>query len=174
VPRRREFLGDAMSDSIQHKIGRVRPPRVQITYDVEIGGAIEMKELPFVMGIIADLSGKPEAPLPKMKERKFVEIDRDNFDDVMAGVKPRAAFQVENRMVGEDERGRRQDECRADVPLASRTSSPSNVVKQIEPLKKLFEARRRLADLMTKLDGNDDLDRRCCARWSPTTPSRRR
>ena len=73
-----------MSESIQHKIGRVRPPRVQITYDVEIGDAIQMKELPFVMGIMADLSGKPEEALPKLKDRKFVEIDRDNFGDVMA------------------------------------------------------------------------------------------
>lgn len=147
-----------MSDSIQHKIGRVRPPRVQITYDVEIGDAIQMKELPFVMGIIADLSGKPEEPLPKMKERKFVEIDRDNFNDVMAGVKPRAAFQVENRMVGEDDK----DAGKMNVELMFRSLDdfePENVVKQIEPLKKLFEARRRLADLMTKLDGNDDLDR---------------
>lgn len=147
-----------MSDSIQHKIGRVRPPRVQITYDVEIGGAIEMKELPFVMGIIADLSGKPEEPLPKMKERKFVEIDRDNFNDVMAGTKPRAAFQVDNRMADEDS----EDAGKMNVELTFRgldDFEPENVVNQIEPLKKLFETRRRLADLMTKLDGNDDLDR---------------
>eukprot|EP00752_Nemacystus_decipiens_P000265 g265.t1 len=147
-----------MSDSIQHKIGRVRPPRVQITYDVEIGGAIEMKELPFVMGIIADLSGKPAEPLPKMKDRSFVEIDRDNFNDVMAGVKPRAAFQVDNRMAGEDS----EDAGKMNVELIFRSLDdfePENVVRQIEPLKRLFEARRRLADLMTKLDGNDDLDR---------------
>jgi type VI secretion system protein ImpB len=147
-----------MSDSIQHKIGRVRPPRVQITYDVEIGGAIEMKELPFVMGIIADLSGKPEEPLPKMKDRKFVEIDRDNFNDVMAGIKPRAAFQVDNKMADEDS----EDAGKMNVELIFRSLDdfePENVVNQIEPLKKLFDTRRRLADLMTKLDGNDDLDR---------------
>ncbi len=75
-----------MSESTQHKLDRIRPPRVQITYDVEIGDAIEMKELPFVAGIMADLSGKPEGPLPKVKDRKFVEIDRDNFNDVLASI----------------------------------------------------------------------------------------
>lgn len=147
-----------MSDSIQHKLGRVRPPRVQITYDVEIGGAIQMKELPFVMGILADLSGKPEEPLPKMKDRKFVEIDRDNFNDVMAGISPRAAFQVQNTMAGEDS----EDAGTMNVELKFRSMDdfePENVINQIEPLKKLFDARRRLDELKTKLDGNDDLDR---------------
>ncbi|MEQ8442957.1 MAG: type VI secretion system contractile sheath small subunit [Alphaproteobacteria bacterium] len=146
-----------MSDSIQHKIGRVRPPRVQITYDVEIGDAIQMKELPFVMGIIADLSGKPAEPLPKMKERKFVEIDRDNFNDIMASIKPRLAFQVDNTMAGEDS----EDGGKMNVELNFNSLDdfePVQVVKQIEPLRKLYEARRRLEDLKTKLDGNDDLD----------------
>jgi type VI secretion system protein ImpB len=146
-----------MSDSVQHKIGRVRPPRVQITYDVEIGDAIQMKELPFVMGIIADLSGKPEEPLPKMKERKFVEIDRDNFNDIMAGIKPRLAFQVDNTMAGEDS----EDGGKMNVELTFRSLDdfePVEVIKQIEPLRKLYEARRRLTDLKTKLDGNDDLE----------------
>lgn len=78
-----------MSESTQKKLSRVRPPRVQITYDVHIGDAIEMKELPLVVGILSDLSGKPEEPLPKVKDRKFVEIDRDNFNDVMAAAAPR-------------------------------------------------------------------------------------
>lgn len=150
--------GTRMSDSTQHKLSRVRPPRVQITYDVEIGGAIQMKELPFVMGIVADLSGKPEEPLPKMKERKFVEIDRDNFNDVMAGIAPRAAFQVQNTMAGEDS----EDAGTMNVELKFRSMDdfePENVVNQIEPLKKLFDARRKLDELKTKLDGNDDLDR---------------
>lgn len=146
-----------MSDSIQHKIGRVRPPRVQITYDVEIGNAIQMKELPFVMGIISDLSGKPAEALPKMKDRKFVEIDRDNFNDILAGIKPRLAFQVDNTMAGEDS----EDGGKMNVELNFRSLEdfePVQVVKQIEPLRKLYEARQRLSDLLTKLDGNDDLD----------------
>ncbi|MDF1749782.1 MAG: type VI secretion system contractile sheath small subunit [Alphaproteobacteria bacterium] len=146
-----------MSDSIQHKISRVRPPRVQITYDVEIGNAIQMKELPFVMGIISDLSGKPAEPLPKMKERKFVEIDRDNFNDILASVKPRLAFQVDNKMAGEDSK----DGGKMNVELNFRSLEdfePVQVVKQIEPLRKLYEARQRLSDLLTKLDGNDDLE----------------
>src|SRR5256714_15172402 len=88
--------------SIQHKLDRVRPPRVHITYDVEIGDAIEMKELPFVMGVLADLSGKPDDPLPRLKDRKFVEIDRDNFDKVLAGTKPRLAYRVTNKLTDDD------------------------------------------------------------------------
>src|ERR1700681_3059438 len=84
--------------STQHKLDRIRPPRVQITYDVETGGAIEKKELPFLVGVLADLSGKrdPERPLPKLKDRKFVEVDRDNFNEVMTGIAPHLAFQVPN------------------------------------------------------------------------------
>src|SRR3954449_10413267 len=85
-------------ESTQHKLDRVRKPRVHLTYDVEIGDAIELRELPFVAGVLADLSGKPEEPLPKLKDRKFVEIDRDNFDKILAGMKPRLAFQVDNRL----------------------------------------------------------------------------
>src|SRR5258707_15897866 len=85
-------------ESTQHKLDRVRSPRVHITYDVEIGGAIEMKELPFVVGILADLSGKPEETLPRLKDRKFVEIDRDNINKVLAATKPRIAYQVENTL----------------------------------------------------------------------------
>ena len=78
-----------MAESTQHKLDRIRPPRVQITYDVEVGDAIEMKELPFVVGVLADLAGKPAEEPPKLKERKFVEIDRDNFNDVMESIAPR-------------------------------------------------------------------------------------
>src|SRR5437588_12407115 len=85
-------------ESTQHKLDRVRPPRVQITYDVETGDAIEMKELPFVLGMLADLSGKPEEPLPRLRDRKFVEIDRDNFDAVMRGMKPRLSYRVDNKL----------------------------------------------------------------------------
>src|ERR1700693_5822475 len=88
--------------STQHKLDRVRPPRVHITYDVELGDAIEMKELPFVLGVMADLSGNPDEPLPRMKDRKFVEIDRDNFNKVMEGMTPRLAFQVDNKLTKDD------------------------------------------------------------------------
>src|SRR5919198_4991638 len=89
-------------ESIQKKIGRVRPPRVHITYDVEIGGAIQLKEIPFVVGVLADLSGKPDEPLPPLKDRKFVEIDRDNFNSVLKGMKPRLAFRVDNKLGDSD------------------------------------------------------------------------
>lgn len=142
-----------MPESTQHKLDRVRPPRVQITYDVEIGDAIVMKELPFVVGIMADLSGKPEAPLPPLKERKYVEIDRDNFNGIMKAIAPRLALSVDNTLAG--------DGSKLNVELKFShldDFSPLNVLKQVEPMRKLFEARTRLADLLTKLDGNDALD----------------
>src|SRR5215475_12342635 len=91
-----------MVESIQHKLDRVRPPRVHITYDVEADGAIEKKELPFVMGILADLSGKPEESLPRLRDRKFIDIDRDNFNEVMKGMKPRLDFRVDNKLTNDD------------------------------------------------------------------------
>jgi type VI secretion system protein ImpB len=143
-----------MAESTQHKLGRIRPPRVQITYDLEAGGAIEMRELPFVVGILADLSGKPEEELPPLKERKFVAIDRDNFNDVMASIEPRLALRVPNRVA--------EDNSQLNVELKFREIDdfhPAHLVRQIEPLRKLYEARQRLTDLLAKLDGNDDLDR---------------
>ena len=143
-----------MAESTQHKLDRIRPPRVQITYDVEIGGAIQMKELPFVVGIMSDLSGKPEEPLPKVKDRKFVEIDRDNFNDVLASINPRLAFRVDNKLTPEAE-----DALNIELHFKHMDDfDPVNVLKQVAPLRKLFEARQRLTDLMTKLDGNDALD----------------
>lgn len=142
-----------MSESTQHKLDRIRPPRVQITYDVETLGAIEMKELPFVAGILADLSGKPEEALPKLIDRKFVEIDRDNFNDILASINPRLAFQVDNKLTDED--------SKINVELKFKNIDdfdPVEVVKQIEPLRRLYEARQHLTDLLTKLDGNDDLE----------------
>jgi len=142
-----------MPESTQKKLSRIRPPRVQITYDVEIGDAIQMKELPFVAGIMADLSGKPAEALPKLKDRKFVEIDRDNFNDVLASCAPRLALSVDNRLA--------KDDSKLNVELKFRSIddfNPAEVVKQIEPLNKLFEARQRLMDLLAKLDGNDKLD----------------
>ena len=143
----------AKKESLQHKLDRVRAPRVQITYDVEIGDAIEMKEIPFVVGVLADLSGKPDEPLPKLKDRKFVEIDRDNFDKVLEGMKPRAAFKVDNKITGDDTK------LGVDVRFSSLDDfHPERVAEQVPPLAKLVEARRRLADLMSKLEGNDKLN----------------
>lgn len=142
-----------MVESLQHKLDRVRPPRVQITYDVEIGNAIEMKELPFVMGILADLSGMPAEPLPKVKERKFVEIDRDNINEIMASINPRLALRVNNTLAN--------DNSHLNVELFFKNLGdfePVNVVKQVPALERLYEARTRLKDLLTKLDGNDALD----------------
>src|SRR5437763_1048121 len=134
-----------MPESTQHKLDRVRPPRVQITYDVEIGDAIVMKELPFVVGIMSDLSGKPAEPLPPLKERKYVEIDRDNFNDIMKSVGPRLALRVDNRLAGDGE------QMNVELKFSNLDDfTPINVLKQVEPLKKLFEARTRLADLLAK------------------------
>ena len=143
-----------MPESTQHKLDRVRPPRVQITYDVETGGAIEKRELPLVVGILADLSGKPVEALPQLKTRGFVEIDRDNFNDVMASISPRVVFQAKNALA--------KDDSKLNVELNFKNIDdfePVALIKQISPLKKLFEARQRLTDLLGKLDGNDDLDR---------------
>lgn len=142
-----------MAESIQHKLNRIRPPRVQITYDVETGGAIEKKELPLVVGILADLSGQPISPPEKLRERRFVEIDRDNFDDVLASISPRLAMQVNNRLAN--------DGSKFNVELNFKTFedfTPLNIINQIKPLQRLLLARQRLRDLLTKLDGNDDLD----------------
>jgi type VI secretion system protein ImpB len=142
-------------ESTQHKLDRVRSPRVHITYDVETGDAIELKELPFVMGVAADLSGKPADPLPRMRDRKFVEIDRDNFDDVMKGMKPRLAFQVDNKLAADD--------TRIGVELRFNRLEdfdPEQVARQVDPLRKLMEVRRELSGLLAKADGNEKLGER--------------
>lgn len=142
-----------MPESIQHKLSRVRPPRVQITYDVEIGNAIEMKELPFVLGIMADLSGMPAEALPKLKERKFVEIDRDNFNDILASIRPRLALRVPNTLLGDG------SETNVELFFADMEDfRPLQIVKNVPALNALYEIRSHLKDLMTKLDGNDDLE----------------
>ena len=140
-------------ESLQHKLDRVRPPRVQITYDVEVGGAIELKELPFVVGVLGDFVGKPEEPLPALKNRKFVEIDRDNFNQVMAGMKPRLAFSTENKL--------QDDGSKLGIELkfnGIEDFEPDNIVQQVEPLRKLVEARQKLSDLRSKMDGNEKLE----------------
>ena len=140
-------------ESTQKKLSRVRPPRVQITYDVEIGDAIETKELPFVLGVLGEYSGQPKDALPKMKERKFVEIDRDNFDDVLKGMAPRLLMRVENKL--------QDDGTEMGVELNfSRLQDfePQRIVDQVEPQKKLLEIRTQLADLRNKITGNDKLE----------------
>jgi len=140
-------------ESLQHTLDRVRAPRVQITYDVEVGDAIEMKEIPFVVGVLGDLSGKPDEPLPKLKDRKFVEIDRDNFDNVLAGMKPRLAFRADNKLT--------DDDTKMAVELRFKSIDdfhPERVAEQITPVRKLVDTRKKLSDLLNKLDGNDKLD----------------
>lgn len=142
-----------MPESTQHKLDRIRPPRVHITYDVETGGAIQKKELPLIVGIMSDLSGQRDQELPKMKDRKFVEIDRDNFNDVMASIGPRVAVRVDNKlqndgtMISAEMRFKSMDDF-----------EPVALISQVPALKKLFEARGRLNDLLAKLDGNDKLE----------------
>ncbi len=140
-------------ESIQKKLERVRPPRVQIKYEVHIGDALELKELPFVVGVMGDYSGKPDTQLPKLKDRKFVEIDRDNFHEVMKSMTPRLAFRVDDKLSG-------KADSKMNVELRFNhlnDFSPENVVQQVEPLRKLLEARQQLEALKTKMDGNDKL-----------------
>lgn len=142
-------------ESTQHKLDRVRAPRVQITYDVEVGDAIELKELPFVVGVLGDFTGQPEAPLPKLKDRKFVEIDPDNFDSVLDGMKPHLSYAVENKLSDDPD----APNLKVDLRFKSMDDfEPANVAKQIKPLKELLDLRSRLADLRGKLQGNDELD----------------
>jgi len=142
----------AKKESIQKRLQKVRPPRVQLTYEVEKGDAIEQKELPFVVGVLGDFSGNPEQPLPRLRDRKFVNVDLDNFDDVMSGMTPRATYRVPNTIGGEGEFG---------VELKFKSIDdfrPEAVVQQVEPLCKLLEARSKLADLRNKLAGNEKLE----------------
>jgi type VI secretion system protein ImpB len=141
--------------STQHKLDRVRPPRVHVTYDVEIGDAIELKELPFVMGVLGDFTGQPTEPLPRLKDRKFTEVNPDNFDSVLKGMKPHLAFAVENKL-SEDPNG---PQLKVDLHFESMDDfSPENVAKQIKPLNELLELRTRLSDLRGSLQGNDKLE----------------
>jgi type VI secretion system protein ImpB len=142
-----------MSESIFDKKGRVRPPRVHITYEVEKNGAMVQKELPFVVGVMADLSGQPKEPLAKIKERKFVEIDRDNFDDVLKAQKPRVAMKVDNTLKG--------DGSQLSVELEFKKLAdfePEQVVRQVQPLNDLLEVRNKLKDLLSRTEGNDRLE----------------
>ncbi|MCY1080023.1 type VI secretion system contractile sheath small subunit [Archangium lansingense] len=139
------------NESIQHKLGRVRPPRVQITYDVQVGDAVEEKELPLVVGILADLAGQREE-LPRLRDRKFTEIDKDNFDKVMEALGPKLVLKVADKLNGNDSR------MEVELKFTSIDSfHPKQLIEQIEPLRQLLERRQRLVDLMAKLDGNDAL-----------------
>jgi len=140
-------------ESVHQKLSRVRKPRVHITYDVDVGGAIEQKELPFVVGVMADLSGNPKDALPRVKDRKFVEIDRDNFNQVLAGTKPRLTFKVPNRLA--------DDGSQLGIELEFRDMDdfgPEAVARQIAPIRKLVEARQRLNELALKLNSSDKLE----------------
>ncbi|MGD0515500.1 MAG: type VI secretion system contractile sheath small subunit [Terriglobales bacterium] len=142
-------------ESAQHKLDRVRPPRVQITYDVHVGDAIELKELPFVVGVLGDFTGNPEQPLPRLKDRKFVEVNPDNFDTVLEGMKPHLSFAVENKL-SDDPDG---PQLKIDLKFRKfEDFEPGNVAKQVKPLKELLELRTRLANLRSSLQGNDKLE----------------
>ena len=140
-------------ESLQKKVGRVRPPRVQITYDVQVGDAIEKRDLPFVVGVLADLSGMPNKPLPPIAKRKFVAIDRDNVNDVMKKIGPRLAFKVPNRL--------NEDDTKLNVELNFESMDdfqPARIAQQVTPLRKLLELRNSLANLRSSLIGNEKLD----------------
>jgi type VI secretion system protein ImpB len=138
-------------ESTQKKLERVRPPRVNISYDVETGGAIEMKELPFVMGVLGDFTGQPVEPLAKLRDRKFVDVTLDNFDDVLASMKPHLAFSVENKLSDDPNAGK----IGVDLTFKSLDDfAPDRVAQQVKPLKELLDLRSKLADLRGTLQGN--------------------
>ncbi|MGQ3213421.1 type VI secretion system contractile sheath small subunit [Shinella sp.] len=142
-----------MAESVQQKLKRVRAPRVHITYDVETEGAQVRKELPFVVGVIGDFSGKSYEPQKPLRDRKFTQIDRDNFDDVMQRMTPGAEFKVENTLAGDDSL----------LPVSLKFKSmddfePGAVVQQVEPLRKLLAVRNKLRDLMSKVDRSEELE----------------
>jgi type VI secretion system protein ImpB len=141
------------SGSVHDKLERVRKPRVHITYQVETEGAVLQKELPFVVGVLGDFSGNPTEPLKPLKDRKFVQIDRDNFDDIMARMTPGLNLKVENTLAN--------DGSELAVQLAFKSMAdfePGAVARQIEPLRKLLETRDKLRDLLTKVDRSEDLE----------------
>jgi type VI secretion system protein ImpB len=141
-------------ESLQKDITRVRPPRVHLTYDVETGGAIQKKELPFVAGVLADLSGDAAVPLPPVKNRKFVEIDRDNFDNVLNKMAPRIVFKVDNKLNNDDTK------LGVELKFSSMEDfEPQKVAEQVEPLRRLIELRKKLSNLRSSLYGNDKLDK---------------
>jgi type VI secretion system protein ImpB len=155
-PVRHLHLGGNMArESTQHKLDRVRSPRVQITYDVEIGDAIEIKELPFVMGVLGDFTGQPTEPLARLKDRKFIEVNPDNFDMVLESMKPHLAFSVENKLSEDPNAGN----IKVDLHFKNMDDfAPENVARQVRPLRELLELRSRLTDLRGSMQGNDKLE----------------
>lgn len=140
-------------DGLQKKLARVRPPRVHITYDVETGDAIEKREIPFVVGVMADLSGQPDQPLPPLKERNFVGVDKDNFDQVLGKINPRLTCKVDNKLS--------EDDTRLGVELRFNSMAdfePAAVARQVPALRKLLELRNSLHNLRSSLIGNDRLE----------------
>ena len=144
-----------MAESVNKKLERVRAPRVHISYDVETGGAIEMKELPFVMGVLGDFTGQPAEPLARLKDRKFVEVTPDNFDDVLKSMKPHLQFSVDNVL----SEGPEKTKLGVELKFESLDDfSPDRVAQQVDPLRKLLELRQQLADLRGSLQGNEKLE----------------
>lgn len=142
-------------ESVHTKLERVRAPRVHVTYDVEVGDAIELKEIPFVMGVLADLSGRPEEPLPRLKERRFVEVTPDNFDSVLASMNPRVAFTVENKLSDDPNAGK----IGVDLRFSTMEDfEPERVARQVKPLRDLLDLREKLSDLRGTLQGNEKLE----------------
>lgn len=139
--------------SVHGKLSRVRKPRVHITYDVETGDAMEKRELPFVMGVLGDFSGQPTTKLPPLRERKFVQIDRDNINDVLKKMTPGLNLRVENTLAGDG------SELGVQLKFESMEDfEPAKVANQVEPLKKLVETRNQLRDLLAKVDVSSDLE----------------
>lgn len=139
-------------ESSQKFIARNRAPRVQIEYDVELYGSEKKIQLPFVMGVLADLSGKPAEPLPPVADRKFLEIDVDNFDDRLKAMKPRVAFSVPNTLTGEGN-------LSVDITFENMDDfSPAAVARKVDALSKLLEARSQLSNLLSYMDGKTDAE----------------
>ena len=142
-----------MADSIHDKLKRVRKPRVHITYDVETNGAVQEKELPFVMGVMGDYSGDNTDNKKALKDRKFSQIDRDNFNEVMSNVAPQVNMKVENTLEADG------SEMAVNLEFKNMEDfEPQNIVGKVEPLKKLMETRNKLRDLLTKADRSEDLE----------------
>ena len=142
-----------MGESIHKRLERVRKPHVHITYDVEIGDAREVKELPFVMGVMGDFSGNPLTPLAPLTDRKFIQIDRDNFNEVMARIAPELNIRVENTMLDDGSELALQLKFKSMDDL-----EPVNLINQVEPLRKIFETRNKLNELLMYADQSRDLE----------------
>ena len=139
--------------SIHDKLGRVRKPRVHISYEVETEGAAVKKELPFVVGVMGDFSGDPTSPLKPLKDRKYIQIDRDNFDNILSRMTPGVKLKVENTLAGDG------SEMAVDLKFNSMDDfSPEAIVNQVDPLKKLQQTRDQLRDILTKADLSEDLE----------------